>query len=77
MHPKLTSKVSRIIHQCWKANELGKVKISVDCVFSRLDELQQQNVIRVSELPLAGNIRAVYQSIGTKPQAPHTAGSKY
>ena len=41
MHPELTSKVNSIIHQCWKAGEsteLGKVKISVDGVFARLDE---------------------------------------
>ena len=80
MHPELTSKVSRIIHLCWKAGEsteLGKVKISVDGVFSRLDELQQQKLIRLSELPLAGKIRAVYQSIGRKPRAPCAAGCKH
>ena len=78
MHPELTSKVNSIIHQCWKAGEsteLGKVKISVDGVFSRLDEMQLQKVIRLSELPLAGKIRSVYQSIGRKPEAPR-AGSK-
>ena len=65
MHPELTSKVSHIIHQCWNTGEstkLGKVKIFVDSVFSRLNELLQQKVLRLSELPLAGKIRAVYQS---------------
>ena len=79
MHPELTSKVSGIIHQCWQAGnstELGKVKISVDGVFARLDEMQLQKVIRISELPLAGNIRSVYQSIGRKPEAPRAAGRK-
>ena len=33
-----------------KSNDLGKVKISVDGVFARLDELQK--AIRLSELPL-------------------------
>ena len=49
---------------CWKAGESidqGKVKISVDGVFARLDELQLQKVIRLSELPLPGKIRAMYQ----------------
>ena len=36
------------------------MKISVDGVFARLDELQLQKAIRLSELPLAGKIRAVY-----------------
>ena len=53
------------------------MKISVDGVFSRLDELQQQKEIRLSELPLAGKIRAVYQSIGRKQQAPRAAGCKH
>ena len=78
MHPELTSKVNSIIHQCWKAGEsteLGKVKISVDGVLARLDEMQLQKVIRLSELPLAGKIRAVYQSIDRKPEAPR-GGSK-
>ena len=42
------------------------MKISVDGVFARLDELQLQKAIRLSELPLAGKIRAVYQTIGSK-----------
>ena len=80
MHPELTSKVNSIIHRCWKAGEsteLGTVKISIDGVFSRLDELQQQNVIRLSELPFTVKIRAVYKSIGRKPQAPRAAGCKH
>ena len=59
MHPELTSTVMTIIHQCWKAgesNDPGKVKISVDGVFARLDELQLQKATRLSELPLAGKI---------------------
>ena len=79
MHPELTSKVMTIIHQCWKAgeyNDLGKVKISVDGVFARLDELQLQKAIRLSELPLAGKIRAVYQTIGSKTKAPRAVGYK-
>ena len=51
------------------------MKISVDGVFARLDEMQLQKVIRLSALPLAGKIRAVYQSIGRKAEAPR-AGSK-
>ena len=79
MHPELTSKVSSIIHDCWKAGESkeqGKVKISADGVFSRLDELQLKKAIRLSELPLAGKIRGVYQSIGRKSLAPKAASCK-
>ena len=79
MHPELTSKVMTIIHQCWKAGESidqGKVKISVDGVFARLDELQLQKVIRLSELPLPGKIRAVYQTIGSKTEAPSAVGNR-
>ena len=46
------------------------MKIFVDGFFARLDEMQLQKVIRLSELPLAGKIRAVYRSIGRKPEAP-------
>ena len=59
-----------------KSNDLGKVKISVDGVFVRLDELQLQKAIRLSELPLAGKIRAVYQTIGSKTKAPRAVGYK-
>ena len=79
MHPDLTSTVTSIIHDCWKAGEtkdLGKVKISADGVFSRLEELQLQHTIRLSELPLAGKIRVVYQSIGRKSQVQIFAGHK-
>eukprot|EP00731_Ephydatia_muelleri_P014364 Em0008g84a len=43
-------------------------------VFARLDEMQLQKVIRISELPLAGKILLVYQSIGRKPEVPQAAG---
>eukprot|EP00731_Ephydatia_muelleri_P029490 Em0021g13a len=79
MHPDLTARVISIIHDCWKAVEtkdLGKVKISADGVFSRLEELQLQHAIRLSKLPLAGKIRAVYQSIGQKSQVQTSAGQK-
>ena len=45
-------------------------------VFARLDELQLQKAIRLSELPPAGKIRAVYQTIGSKTEAPRTVGYK-
>ena len=69
IHPELTTKVSSVIHECWKAGEnksSGKVKISADGVFERLEEMQSHNL---SELPVVGKIRAVYQSIGKKPLA--------
>ena len=42
----------------------GKAKISADGVFARLEEMEKQKAIRLSELPLSGKIRAVYQTIG-------------
>ena len=68
---ELTSRVNSIIHECWKAGESkdqGKVKISAD--------LQLQKAIRLSELPLAGKIKGVYQSIGRKSEAPKASSSK-
>ena len=47
------------IYKGIKSNDLGKVKISVDGVFARLDELQLQKAIRLSELLLAGKISSV------------------
>ena len=55
MQPELASKVSGAIYTCWKVGESksqGKEKISHDGVFARLDELQLQKAIRLSELPL-------------------------
>ena len=71
MQPELTTRVTRLIHKCWMAGEnkdLGKVKISADGVFCRLDELQSQKMIRLSELPVAGKIRVVYQTIGRQSE---------
>ena len=79
MQPELTSRMNSIIHECWKAgesNDQGKVKISADGVFARLDELQLQKAIRLSELPQAGKIRGVYQSIGRKSEAPKASSGK-
>eukprot|EP00731_Ephydatia_muelleri_P000512 Em0001g512a len=64
MQPELTSEVNSVIHTCWKVGESkgqGKEMISPDGVFARLDELQLQKLIRLSELPLVGKIRGVYQ----------------
>ena len=61
MYPALSSKVSRVIHhECWKARdntELSEVKISVDDVYDRLEYMQLHKTIRLSELPLPGEIR--------------------
>ena len=48
-----------------------------DGVFARLDELQLQKVIRLSELPLVGTIRGVYQRIDRKSEPPKAAGYKH
>ena len=49
---ELTSKVIKLFNECWKAGkkkDLGAVKSSADCAFSRTDELQSQKMIRHSE----------------------------
>ena len=46
------------------------------CLPARLDELQLQKVIRLSELPLSGKIRAVYQTIDSKTEAPSAVGKR-
>ena len=51
--------------------------ISDDGVFARLDELQLQKAIRLSELPLVGKIIGVYQRIGRKSESPKAAGYKH
>lgn len=52
MHSELTSRVTHVIdNECWKAGECkdsGKVKISADGVFARLEEMQSQKIIRLS-----------------------------
>ncbi|KAL5475613.1 hypothetical protein EMCRGX_G025446 [Ephydatia muelleri] len=61
------------------AGRLERLKIlekSAEGVFARLEELQLQHTIRLSELPLAGKIRIVYQSIGWKFQVQTFAGRK-
>eukprot|EP00731_Ephydatia_muelleri_P035750 Em0155g5a len=55
MHPELTTKVRSVIHECWRAGEnkeLGKVKISAAGVYDRLEEMQLQKTIRLSELSI-------------------------
>ena len=43
------------------------MKISADGVFARLEEMEIQKVIKLSQLPLPGKIRAVSQTIGRMP----------
>ena len=53
MQPELTK---RVINECWKvgeSKEQGKAKISADGVFSRLEEMEKQKAIILSELPLS------------------------
>ena len=65
--------------ECWKtgeSKELGNVKTSADGVFVRLEEMQSQKMIHLSELPLAGKIR-IYtcKRVGTSSQ-PLSAGGR-
>ena len=68
--------IDNVFRKGINCNDLGKVKISVDGVLARLDELQLQKAIRLSELLLAGKIRAAYQTIGSKTEAPRAVGYK-
>ena len=71
--------MTNVIHECWKtgeSKELGNIKISADGVFVRLEEMQSQKMICLSELPLAGKIRAIYKRIGTSSQPLSTGGRK-
>ena len=80
MHPELAfggNDHYSLVLEAGESNDLGKVKISVDGVFARVDELQLQKAIRLSELPLAGKIRAVYQTIGSKTKAQRAVGYKH
>ena len=52
------------------------MKISADGVFVRLEEMPSQKMIRLSKLPLAGKIRAIYKRIGTSSQPLSTGGRK-
>eukprot|EP00731_Ephydatia_muelleri_P002645 Em0001g2645a len=77
MQPELTTRVKTIINECWKAGESkeqGTAKISADGVFSRLEEMEKQKAIRLSELPLSGKIRTVYQTIGQMRQESISTG---
>lgn len=79
MHPELTTKVKTIINECWKAGEnkdLGNVKISAGGVLARLEEMEIQMVIKLSELQLPGKIHAVYQTIGRMTQVPTSTKRK-
>ena len=67
MQPELTTRVKIVINECWKvgvSKKQGRAKESADGVFARLEEMEKQKVIRLSELTLSGKIRAVYQSTG-------------
>ena len=65
--------------ECWKtgeSKELGNVKTSADGVFVRLEEMQSQKMIHLSELPLAGKIRGIYKRVGTSSQPLSADGHK-
>ncbi|KAL5475176.1 hypothetical protein EMCRGX_G027243 [Ephydatia muelleri] len=52
MHPELTTKISSVICECLKAGEnknTGKVKISADGVFARLEEMQLMKLQTIVE----------------------------
>ena len=53
MQLELTTRVKTVINECWKvgvSKEQGKAKISADEVFARLEEMEKQMAIRLSEL---------------------------
>ena len=65
-----------VIHTCWKVGDSKGQGKRTDGVFARLDELQLQKAITLSELPLVGKMRGVYHRIGRKCEPQKAAGYK-
>ena len=88
VHPQLTMRVEELIARCWQEGE-GKIvdgkkvkshlKVSVEAVQSRLAAQYEEGQLRLSEVPVVGQLRAVYQHIGQSKsslQLPKKRGKK-
>ena len=64
MLPEFSSKVRTFIAHCWQEGIAGHAKVSADAVVVRLTEEYLAGKIRLAELPVVGQVRTSYQSIG-------------
>ena len=64
MHPVFSSKVHNFIAHCWQEGIAGRAKVSADAVVVRLTDEYLAGNIRLAELPVVGQLRTSYQSIG-------------
>ncbi|KAL5473437.1 hypothetical protein EMCRGX_G027922 [Ephydatia muelleri] len=64
MLPEFSSKVRTFIAHCWQEGIAGRAKVSADAVVVRLTEEYLAGNIRLAELPVVGQVRTSYQSIG-------------
>jgi hypothetical protein len=66
MHPGFSSRVEEFIHDCWQEGVASRVKVSAEAVVARLAEEYTSRKIRLAELPVVGQVRGSYQSIGQR-----------
>ena len=62
--PEFSSKVRTFIAHCWQEGIAGRAKVSADAVVVRLTEEYLAGNICLAELPVVGQVRTSYQSIG-------------
>eukprot|EP00731_Ephydatia_muelleri_P014233 Em0007g1543a len=77
MLPEFSSKVRTFIAHCWQEGIAGRAKVSANAVVVRLTEEYLAGNIRLAELPVVGQVRTSYQSIGqSKDEAPKSPRKK-
>ena len=64
MLPEFSSKVRTFIAHCWQEGIARRAKVNADAVVVRLTEEYLAGNIRLAELPVVGQVRTSYQSIG-------------
>ncbi|KAL5514948.1 hypothetical protein EMCRGX_G000043 [Ephydatia muelleri] len=66
MHPGFSNRVEEFIHDCWQEGVANRVKVSAEAVVARLAEEYTSRKIQLAELPVMGQVRGSYQSIGQR-----------
>ena len=84
LNPQLSNRVEEFIAQCWREGEAkivdgrktkSRTKVSAEAVQYRLTVQYAEGLIRLSEVPIVAQVRAVYQNIGqNKNQLPKKRG---
>eukprot|EP00731_Ephydatia_muelleri_P005596 Em0002g1772a len=64
MLPEFSSKVRTFIAHCWQEGIAGRAKVSADAVVVRLTEEYLAGNIHLAELPVVGQVRTSYLTIG-------------